>query len=77
LQTKLKELTEKKEKLNVNRPKTNSKLTKADYEKAWRKRKRIVKDIMDTILENSEMTKKKLIEAMGIETDEDAGVSLP
>jgi shikimate kinase len=71
------QLTSERDKLTANRPVTKSKLTKADYEKAWRKRKRIVKEITDTVLENSEMTKKSLLETIGIETDEDAGVTLP
>jgi shikimate kinase len=70
-------LASDRDKLTENRPVAKSKLSKADYEKAWRKRKRIVKEIMDTVLENSEMTKKTLLETIGIETDEDAGVTLP
>lgn len=73
----MEKLTSEREKLTANRPTGKSKLSKADYEKAWRKRKRIVKDIIDTVLENSEMTKKNMLEAVGIETDEDAGVTLP
>ncbi|XP_065334925.1 uncharacterized protein LOC135936142 [Cloeon dipterum] len=58
-------------------PKKSSK-SKAEYEKAWRQRKRIVLDIMGAVLENSEtLTKKDIIEQIGLETDEDAGVALP
>lgn len=73
----MQQLTLEKDKLTANRPTSKSKLSKADYEKAWRKRKRIVKDIIDTVLENSEMTKKNLLETIGLETDEDAGIALP
>lgn len=73
----MEKLTSERDKLTSNRPATKSKLSKADYEKAWRKRKRIVKEIIDTVLENSELTKKSLVETIGIETDEDANVSLP
>jgi Leucine zipper with capping helix domain len=74
----MQQLIAERDKLTANRPnKTKSKLSKADYEKAWRKRKRIVKEIIDTVLENSEMTKKNLLETIGLETDEDAGVTLP
>jgi shikimate kinase len=73
----MEQLTSKRDNLTANRPVSKSKLSKADYEKAWRKRKRIVKEITDTVLENSEMTKKTLLETIGIETDEEAGVTLP
>ncbi|XP_059491104.1 homologous-pairing protein 2 homolog [Neocloeon triangulifer] len=77
MQKRLDSLVRQKEKiLAANGPK-KCKQSKAVYEKAWRQRKRMVRDVMDAVLENSEMTKQKLIEDIGLETDEDAGVSLP
>jgi len=47
--------------------------------KEWRKRKRMCMDVVNAILENEGCTKskKELIEEMGIDTDEDMGVSFP
>ena len=45
--------------------------------KEWKKRRRIAKDILDAILENYPKSKSELYEDIGIETDEDAGVSIP
>ncbi|MCL7047521.1 hypothetical protein MKW94_002007 [Papaver nudicaule] len=42
----------------------------------WRKRKRMFKDIWDTITENSPKDLKEFKEELGIENDEDVGVSL-
>lgn len=42
----------------------------------WRKRKRMFKDIWDTITENLPRDLKELKEELGFEYDEDAGVSL-
>ncbi|KAL5553467.1 hypothetical protein UlMin_040868 [Ulmus minor] len=42
----------------------------------WRKRKRMFKDLWDTITENSPKDLKELKEEVGIENDEDVGVSL-
>ncbi|MED6111823.1 Homologous-pairing protein 2 [Stylosanthes scabra] len=42
----------------------------------WRKRKRMFKDIWDTLTENSPKDPKELREELGIEYDEDVGVSL-
>lgn len=47
------------------------------YIKEWRKRKRMVTDITNTILEGYPRSKKDLLEEVGIETDEDAGVVVP
>lgn len=43
----------------------------------WRKRRRMTMDIVNTILEGYPKSKKEFIEEVGIETDEDYGVSLP
>lgn len=47
------------------------------YVKEWRKRKRLTTDMVDAILEGYPKGKKTLFEEIGIETDEDAKVSLP
>lgn len=47
------------------------------YIKEWRKRKRMVTDITNTILEGYPRSKKDLLEEVGIETDEDAGIVIP
>ncbi|PSN49182.1 Homologous-pairing protein 2 [Blattella germanica] len=44
--------------------------------KVWRKRKRVCMDILDSILEGYPKDKKTLLEEVGIETDESAGVSI-
>ena len=43
----------------------------------WRKRKRSCVDVINSILENYPKSKKILLEDIGVETDEDAGVSPP
>ena len=43
----------------------------------WRKRKRMATSMIDTILEGASLTKRSLMEQIGIETDEDAGVKFP
>ncbi|XP_043240566.1 homologous-pairing protein 2 homolog [Amphibalanus amphitrite] len=43
----------------------------------WRKRKRIATDIVDAIMEGYPKKKKDLLEEIGLETDEEAGVTLP
>nr|KAJ0193847.1 hypothetical protein LSAT_V11C800404550 [Lactuca sativa] len=42
----------------------------------WRKRKRMFKDVWDTITENSPKTPNEFKEELGVEYDEDIGVSL-
>ncbi|CAN1296360.1 Homologous-pairing protein 2 homolog [Linum perenne] len=42
----------------------------------WRKRKRMFKDLWDSITENSPKDLKEFKEELGIEYDEDVGVSL-
>ncbi|PVU94861.1 hypothetical protein BB559_002889 [Furculomyces boomerangus] len=44
--------------------------------KLWSQRKRIFKDIFDTITENYNDKPKKLMTQLGIETDEDCGVDI-
>lgn len=46
------------------------------YLKEYKNRKRICKNMLDTILENYPKSKKQLFEEIGIETDEDVGFSL-
>ena len=43
----------------------------------WRKRKRIATDIIDAIMEGYPKKKKDLLEEIGLETDEEVGVTLP
>ncbi|XP_037093160.1 homologous-pairing protein 2 homolog isoform X1 [Pollicipes pollicipes] len=43
----------------------------------WRKRKRITNDIVDAIMEGYPKKKKDLYEEVGLETDQDVGVTLP
>ena len=45
--------------------------------KEWRKRKRSCMEVVNSILENYPKSKKILLEDIGVETDEDAGVSVP
>ena len=45
--------------------------------KEWCKRKRSCMEVVNSILENYPKSKKILLEDIGVETDEDAGVSLP
>lgn len=47
------------------------------YMKEWRKRRSLCMDIVNSIMEGYPKSKKTLMEEIGIETDEDAGVSLP
>lgn len=47
------------------------------YVKEWRKRKRMSVDILGAILEGYPKSKKQLYEDIGIETDEDCGISIP
>ncbi|KER22806.1 hypothetical protein T265_09175 [Opisthorchis viverrini] len=43
----------------------------------WRKRKRIAMDIIDAVAEGYPKSKKQLMSDVGIETDEDCGVTFP
>lgn len=43
------------------------------YLNAYKKRKRLCKDMIDTIMESYPGTQKKLVDDIGIETDEDVG----
>ena len=43
----------------------------------WRKRKRIATDIVDAVMEGYPKRKKDLYEEVGLETDEEVGVTLP
>ncbi|VVA91200.1 unnamed protein product [Arabis nemorensis] len=48
----------------------------ADKINQWRKRKRMFRDIWDTVTENSPKDTKELKEELGVEYDEDVGVNL-
>ena len=43
----------------------------------WRKRKRMASDVLDSVLEGWPKSKQSLLEEIGIDTDESAGVSVP
>ena len=43
---------------------------------AWRKRKRMASDILDSILESWPKSKTSLFEDIGVDTDESVGVKL-
>ncbi|CAL8081035.1 unnamed protein product [Orchesella dallaii] len=45
--------------------------------KEWKTRKRICMDMVNTILDNCEMTKAALLEELQVETDEDVGAKIP
>ncbi|XP_056096996.1 homologous-pairing protein 2 homolog [Rhinichthys klamathensis goyatoka] len=47
------------------------------YVKEWRKRKRMVSDMVGAILEGYPKSKKQFLEEAGIETDEDHKVTMP
>ncbi|XP_028843456.1 homologous-pairing protein 2 homolog isoform X2 [Denticeps clupeoides] len=47
------------------------------YVKEWRKRKRLVSDMIGSILEGYPKSKKQFLEEAGVETDEDCKVTLP
>ncbi|CAH1789071.1 unnamed protein product [Owenia fusiformis] len=47
------------------------------YVSAWKKRRRMANDILDTILESYPKPKKALYEDVGIETDEEYNVKIP
>ena len=47
------------------------------YETEWKKRKRGCMDMINTISDGMDKNKKDLIEEIGIETDEDLGVTCP
>nr|XP_055048289.1 homologous-pairing protein 2 homolog [Misgurnus anguillicaudatus] len=47
------------------------------YVKEWRKRKRLVSDMIGSILEGYPKSKKQFLEEAGIETDEDHKVTIP
>uniref|UniRef100_A0A3B3Z789 Homologous-pairing protein 2 homolog n=1 Tax=Periophthalmus magnuspinnatus TaxID=409849 RepID=A0A3B3Z789_9GOBI len=47
------------------------------YVKEWKKRKRLVSDMMNSILEGYPKSKKEFLEEVGVETDEDYKVTIP
>ncbi|KNC46872.1 pairing protein 2 family protein [Thecamonas trahens ATCC 50062] len=48
----------------------------AEAHKTWKKRKRIIKDCVDLLAENSGKKPAALLELMGVETDEEVGVDI-
>ncbi|KAI3911049.1 hypothetical protein MKW98_015706 [Papaver atlanticum] len=82
LETEVEAMEEKLNKLRdgvtLVRPEDRKAIEKLYLEKIshWRKRKRMFKDIWDTITENSPKDLKEFKEELGIEYDEDVGVSL-
>ncbi|XP_049860772.1 homologous-pairing protein 2 homolog [Schistocerca gregaria] len=82
LEEKVSKLTEKLEQLSKNAvpisKKERDKIVNLRDKnvKEWRKRKSLCMDIVNSILEGYPKDKKSLLEEIGIETDEDAGVSL-
>ncbi|XP_046994871.1 homologous-pairing protein 2 homolog [Schistocerca americana] len=82
LEEKVSKLTEKLEQLSKNAvpisKKERDKIVNLREKnvKEWRKRKSLCMDIVNSILEGYPKDKKSLLEEIGIETDEDAGVSL-
>ncbi|KAM9368744.1 homologous-pairing protein 2 homolog [Phaethornis superciliosus] len=47
------------------------------YHREWRRRKRMATELLEAILEGYPKSKKQFLEEVGIETDEDQGVTLP
>ena len=45
--------------------------------KQWRKRRRMTLDMIDAIMEGYQHPKAKLYEEIGVETDQDVGVTMP
>ncbi|KAK9276811.1 hypothetical protein L1049_006347 [Liquidambar formosana] len=82
LRTEVKEMEEKLNKLRggvtLVRPEDRKAVEKMYSEtiSQWRKRKRIFRDLWDSITENSPKDLKAFKEELGIEYDEDVGVSL-
>ncbi|XP_031249558.1 homologous-pairing protein 2 homolog [Pistacia vera] len=82
LRKEIKEMEDKLAKLRggvtLVKPEERKAVEKMYLEKVsqWRKRKRMFKDIWDTITENSSKDLKEFKEELGIEYDEDVGVSL-
>ncbi|XP_020582152.1 homologous-pairing protein 2 homolog isoform X2 [Phalaenopsis equestris] len=82
LQTEVNEMEAKLEKLRngviLVKPEEKKLIEQTFIEKMnhWRKRKRIFKDLWDAITENSPKDAKEFKEELGLEYDEDVGVSL-
>ncbi|XP_027361713.1 homologous-pairing protein 2 homolog [Abrus precatorius] len=82
LRMEVKEMEEKLSKLRggvtLVRPEERKAVEDMLYEKIsqWRKRKRMFKDVWDTLTENSPKDPKEFKEELGIEYDEDVGVNL-
>ncbi|KAF3321023.1 homologous-pairing protein 2 [Carex littledalei] len=82
LESEVKEMMEKLKKLQSGvvmvKPEDKKAIEDSFYEKVnqWRKRKRMFKEIWDTITENSPKDQKEFKEELGLEYDEDVGVSL-
>ncbi|XP_078156174.1 tat-binding protein 1(Tbp-1)-interacting protein (TBPIP) [Carex rostrata] len=82
LESEVKEMMEKLKKLQSGvvmvKPEDRKVIEDSFYENVnqWRKRKRMFKEIWDTITENSPKDQKEFKEELGLEYDEDVGVSL-
>lgn len=72
-------LSQMKSAENVVSPEEKEKIYKQNKKllQEWRKRKRMAMNILNAVLENYPNTKKELYEEIGIETDEDYGVTFP
>ena len=76
LQQKLKDLTENC--VLVSKEERDKVVKESDtMMRQWRKRKRMAMDVLDAILEGYPHPKSQLYEEIGIETDQEAGVTLP
>ncbi|KAK8376660.1 hypothetical protein O3P69_009936 [Scylla paramamosain] len=76
LQQKLSDLTENR--VLVSKEERDKVVKESDaMTRQWRKRRRMAMDILDAILEGYPHPKAQLYEEIGIETDQDAGVTLP
>ncbi|KAJ4961382.1 hypothetical protein NE237_021292 [Protea cynaroides] len=73
-----KKLEKLREGVTLVRPEDRKVIQDAYLEKInqWRKRKRLFKDLWDAITENSTKDLKEFKEELGLEYDEDAGMSL-
>ena len=54
-----------------------AKKKQGDTVREWRKRKRMFGNLSDALLENCPLPKKTVFDEMGVETDQDAGATMP
>ena len=76
LEVKLSELGDQKNMVDQDTMNA-AKKSQTENVKEWRKRKRMFSNMADAVLENFPHPKKMLFEEMGVETDQDAGVTMP